>query len=226
MLSPRSIRFPPRTTSKNRGADVFHRARQPGLRAAHQFQQHHGDQRRNPAPRNAPAGGRMAVEFGGGALQGATAAPALRRESRIREQAGGRAAPIWWMSTSTSRKGLPGQFGGGIGYSEAQKFSLNGNFVHSNFMGTGDRIALGDQCRQVQQELHLRAHRSLHHHRRRVAHDVLDAARYHAVRRGVLGVFDQADHRRGAMGVPDQRIPVPEPRHLGEQEQPGGLAGL
>jgi len=40
------------------------------------------------------------------------------------------------------KEGLPGQFGGGIGYSEAQKFSLNGNFVHSNFMGTGDRIAL------------------------------------------------------------------------------------
>ena len=40
------------------------------------------------------------------------------------------------------KEGLPGQFGGGIGYSEAQKFSINGNFVHSNFMGTGDRVAL------------------------------------------------------------------------------------
>jgi outer membrane protein insertion porin family len=40
------------------------------------------------------------------------------------------------------KEGLPGQFGGGIGYSQAQKFSINANFVHSNFMGTGDRIAL------------------------------------------------------------------------------------
>jgi outer membrane protein insertion porin family len=40
------------------------------------------------------------------------------------------------------KEGLPGQFGGGIGYSESQKFTLNGNFVHSNFMGTGDRIAV------------------------------------------------------------------------------------
>jgi outer membrane protein insertion porin family len=40
------------------------------------------------------------------------------------------------------KEGLPGQFGGGIGYSEAQKFSINGNFVHSNFMGSGDRVAL------------------------------------------------------------------------------------
>ena len=40
------------------------------------------------------------------------------------------------------KEGLPGQFGGGIGYSESQRFSLNGNFVHSNFMGTGDRMAL------------------------------------------------------------------------------------
>ncbi len=40
------------------------------------------------------------------------------------------------------KEGLPGQFGGGIGYSESQGISLNGNFVHSNFMGTGDRVAL------------------------------------------------------------------------------------
>ncbi len=41
----------------------------------------------------------------------------------------------------TVKEGLPGQFGGGIGYSESQSFILSGNFVHSNFMGTGERIA-------------------------------------------------------------------------------------
>jgi outer membrane protein insertion porin family len=39
------------------------------------------------------------------------------------------------------KEGLPGQFGGGVGYSESQKFILSGNFVHANFMGTGERIA-------------------------------------------------------------------------------------
>jgi outer membrane protein insertion porin family len=39
-------------------------------------------------------------------------------------------------------EGLPGQFGGGVGYSESQSVILNGNFVHSNFMGTGNRIAM------------------------------------------------------------------------------------
>jgi len=39
-------------------------------------------------------------------------------------------------------EGLPGQFGGGIGYSESQSVILNGSFVHSNFMGTGNRIAM------------------------------------------------------------------------------------
>lgn len=39
-------------------------------------------------------------------------------------------------------EGLPGQFGGGIGYSESQSFILNGNVVHSNFLGTGERVAL------------------------------------------------------------------------------------
>ncbi|MFO0336637.1 MAG: outer membrane protein assembly factor BamA, partial [Pseudomonadota bacterium] len=39
------------------------------------------------------------------------------------------------------KEGLPGQFGGGVGYSESQSFILNGSFVHSNFMGTGERVA-------------------------------------------------------------------------------------
>ncbi len=40
------------------------------------------------------------------------------------------------------KEGLPGQFGGGIGYSESQSFSLNASFVHSDFLGRGERIAL------------------------------------------------------------------------------------
>jgi outer membrane protein insertion porin family len=39
-------------------------------------------------------------------------------------------------------EGLPGQFGGSLGYSESQGIILGGNFIHSNFMGTGDRVAL------------------------------------------------------------------------------------
>jgi len=37
---------------------------------------------------------------------------------------------------------MPGQFSGGIGYSEAQKIMLNGSIVHTNFLGTGERVAL------------------------------------------------------------------------------------
>ena len=40
------------------------------------------------------------------------------------------------------KEGLPGQFSGGIGYSESQSFILNGSFVHANFMGTGQRVAV------------------------------------------------------------------------------------
>lgn len=39
-------------------------------------------------------------------------------------------------------EGLPGQFGGGIGYSESQSITLNGNIVHSNFLGSGERVAI------------------------------------------------------------------------------------
>jgi outer membrane protein insertion porin family len=39
-------------------------------------------------------------------------------------------------------EGLPGQFGGSLGYSETYGVTLGGNFIHSNFMGTGRRVAL------------------------------------------------------------------------------------
>ena len=42
-------------------------------------------------------------------------------------------------------EGQPGQFGGGIGFSQSQGVLLNGNFVHSNFMGTGNRVSLQAQ---------------------------------------------------------------------------------
>lgn len=37
---------------------------------------------------------------------------------------------------------MPGQFSGGVGYSESQKFMLNGSIVHTNFLGSGNRVAL------------------------------------------------------------------------------------
>jgi outer membrane protein insertion porin family len=39
-------------------------------------------------------------------------------------------------------EGLPGQFGGGLGFSEYYGLTLNANFVHSNFMGTGNRLGV------------------------------------------------------------------------------------
>ena len=37
---------------------------------------------------------------------------------------------------------MPGQFSGGVGYSESQKLMLNGSIVHTNFLGGGNRVAL------------------------------------------------------------------------------------
>ena len=37
---------------------------------------------------------------------------------------------------------MPGQFSGGVGYSESQKLMLNGSIVHTNFLGTGNRVAV------------------------------------------------------------------------------------
>jgi outer membrane protein insertion porin family len=38
------------------------------------------------------------------------------------------------------KEGLPGSFGGGLGYSGLQGVMLNANFVHTNFLGRGNRI--------------------------------------------------------------------------------------
>ena len=37
---------------------------------------------------------------------------------------------------------MPGQFSGGVGFSEAQGLMLNGSIVHTNFLGSGNRVAL------------------------------------------------------------------------------------
>jgi outer membrane protein insertion porin family len=40
------------------------------------------------------------------------------------------------------KEGLPGQFGGSLGFSQTYGVTLGGQFIHSNFMGTGKRVAL------------------------------------------------------------------------------------
>ena len=40
----------------------------------------------------------------------------------------------------TVKEGLPGSFGGGVGYSGLQGVIFNANFVHTNFLGTGNRL--------------------------------------------------------------------------------------
>jgi len=39
------------------------------------------------------------------------------------------------------KEGLPGQFGGGLGFSQSQGLVFNVNFVHTNVFGTGNRLA-------------------------------------------------------------------------------------
>ena len=79
----------------------------------------------------------------------------------------------WWTWTSRSRRGRR-QFAGGIGYSETASFMLNGSYVHSNFMGTGKRVAVELNGGAVQQGLQLPVHQPVHHHRRPAAHDLAD----------------------------------------------------
>ncbi len=72
--------------------DVLRRRGQPRLRAAHQLHQYERDRRRGAAPRNAPDGGLVPVELAARAIEGAPAAAAVHRGSRIRDDAGARDA--------------------------------------------------------------------------------------------------------------------------------------
>ncbi len=40
------------------------------------------------------------------------------------------------------KEGLPGQFTAGVSYSETYRLGINASIVHTNFLGTGDRVAL------------------------------------------------------------------------------------
>ncbi len=124
------------------------------------------------------------------------------------------------------KEGLPGQFGGGIGYSEAQKFSLNGNFVHSNFMGTGDRIALEVNAGKYSKTYTFASTDPVHDHRRGVENHLAHLPRHHAVRGGGVEILDQAAHARGELLVSDHGVSVPVHRRVRQQERAGGLAGL
>ncbi len=124
------------------------------------------------------------------------------------------------------KEGLPGQFGGGIGYSEAQKFSLNGNFVHSNFMGTGDRIALEINAGKYSKSYvisHTDPYTTIDGVARTTSFTYRDVTQFVAA----SSAFS-TKQLTGAMqwSYPDHRVPVPAGRRIGQQEHPGRLAGL
>ena len=121
---------------------VLRRSAQPCLRAAHQLQRRRQRQRRGLPPRDAAARRRLLVErVWSSARSSRCSSSRMSRTSSTRRRPC-RAARISSTSTSTIEEGLPGQFGGSLGYSESYGVTLGGNFIHSNFMGTGRRVAL------------------------------------------------------------------------------------
>jgi outer membrane protein insertion porin family len=87
---------------------------------------------------------------------------------------------------------MPGQFSGGVGYSEAQKIMLNGSIVHTNFLGTGNRVALQLNSGRFQ-KLYSLSHSD--------PYRTMDG-----VRRTHVGSFRFFDHQRGW----DSRLRLPD----------------
>jgi outer membrane protein insertion porin family len=76
---------------------------------------------------------------------------------------------------------MPGQFSGGVGYSESQKIILNGSIVHTNFLGTGNRVALeanASQFSKVYSLSHTDPYRTINGVRRTVAVTYTDFQRF------------------------------------------------
>ena len=79
------------------------------------------------------------------------------------------------------KEGLPGQFGGSLGYSATYGVTLGGNFVHSNFMGTGNRLAVnlqGGKYQKVYDASYTDAYRTVDGLSRQLSLSYLDSKQY------------------------------------------------
>ncbi len=149
----------PVPTSQRRGedhrSDVLRRLRQPRLRATHQLHQYERDRRRvccavKCGRWRAPT---CPMHCSSDRRSACSACRTSRRSNSRRTPVAG--TPDLVDVDFDIKEGLPGQFTGGIGYSEAQSFILNGSFVHSNFMGSGERVALELLAGQYSQQYSL-----------------------------------------------------------------------
>ena len=105
------------------------------------------------------------------------------------------------------KEGLPGQFGGSLGYSATYGVTLGGNFVHSNFMGTGNRLVGQSAGRQVPEGLRRELYGRVSNGRRSVAPAIVVVSRQQAVHVHGFAVLDDDAVGRHQLGLPDQGIP-------------------
>jgi outer membrane protein insertion porin family len=81
-------------------------------------------------------------------------------------------------------EGLPGSMGGSIGYSDAQGVVLGGDFVHSNFLGTGNRVQFnlnGGEYYKVYSATFTEPYRNMHGISRQIAVQYQDVTQYSSV---------------------------------------------
>ena len=79
------------------------------------------------------------------------------------------------------KEGLPGQFGGSLGYSATYGVTLGGNFIHSNFMGTGNRLAVnlqGGKYQKIYDASYTDAYRTVDGLSRQLSVSYLDSKQY------------------------------------------------
>ena len=103
---------------------------------------------------------------------------------------------------------MPGQFSGGVGYSESQKLLLNGSIVHTNFLGTGNRVALelnSGRFQKLYSLSHTDPYRTLDGVRRTVSVNYRDITQFTSAASDFSTTSAGATDR---LWLPDHGIPV------------------
>ena len=123
-------------------------------------------------------------------LEAVAAAASLRRVASSSETTPVPGSPDLVDVDFEVEEGLPGQFGGSLGFSETYGVTLGGNFIHSNFMGTGRRVALelrGGEYQKVYDINFTDPYRNIDGVSRTIS---LHLSGHHAVHVGDVGLLD------------------------------------
>ena len=105
---------------------------------------------------------------------------------------------------------MPGQFSGGLGFSESQGVILNGSIVHTQFSRLGKSCCASSEYGALFNGLQPVTYGPLHDAKRRSKNRVSQFSGYHAIYLGVIRFFDNKHWCDDRVWLSANRIPIVE----------------